>query len=354
MKISEDNRLNNNQVKDTTSSNNLSEEALWKKPKEELIQAIKQLILQREQHKGVIQYQKEKNNHLINQVFELKQKQKEIILEDPSEEEGALLPLLEALEEIPRKKERSKVGQALRDAFLNKNSPFYQPVNNFLVGLIFFSVICVTLESVPSFMDKWGLFFHLSEMIVVGLFTIEYIINIYVSDNKLKYIFGIWGLIDLLAILPSYFHLMDLRDIKLARTLRIVRFLRTIRMLRILKLTKNTADKYALARKRVETFKIDLQIYATTLFTVVTIVSTLVYYAERNIPDTSFTSIPSAMWWCVVTITTVGYGDMHPATFIGKLIAAVAMIIGLALFGLLMHVIGKAMMNSLFGTNKLP
>jgi voltage-gated potassium channel len=139
----------------------------------------------------------------------------------------------------------------------------------------------------------------------------------------------------------------------MARTLRIVRFLRTIRMMRILKLARNTTETYQNARQTIHTFVIDLQIYATTLFSAITIFSTLIYYTERNVSGTSFTSIPAAMWWCMVTLTTVGYGDMHPETFMGKLIASAAMIMGLALFGLLMHVIGKAMMTSLFGTSKL-
>jgi len=148
--------------------------------------------------------------------------------------------------------------------------------------------------------------------------------------------------------------MMDLRGIKLARTLRIVRFLRTIRMMRVLKITKNTNDQYhESARKRIHTLQLDLQIYLTALFTVIIICSTLIYYAERNTAGTAFTSIPAAMWWCVVTITTVGYGDMYPATLIGKLIASAAMIMGLALFGILMNVIGKAMMASLFGTTDL-
>ncbi|MCL6582193.1 MAG: ion transporter [bacterium] len=356
-----------------------------------LIQTVKQLSLENEQQKGIIRYQKEEIQSLTDRLLSaekqlIKSTEKQLInqecqdaslcspgegegqgpkrhllttsLSPPGGEEavGSLLPLLEAIEDgAPSgRRKGSRLHQLLAEAFLNKNSGSYRLVNTFLVGLILFSVISVTLESVPSVAKRWEGFFHWSELIIVGLFTIEYLINILVAEDKLGYIFGLWGLIDLIAILPSYFHLMDLRGIKMARTLRIVRFLRTIRMMRILKLAKNTTDQYQQsARQRIHTLKLDLQIYLTALFTVIIIFSTLIYYAERNTPGTPFTSIPAAMWWCVVTITTVGYGDMYPATLGGKLIAATAMIMGLALFGILMNVIGKAMMTSLFGTTEL-
>ncbi len=282
--------------------------------------------------------------------FQIKPKKSQIKFE----EESSLLSILEAMEHVPNRNDDNKIRRLLTDAFLNKESKYYTYVNTLIVFLIFFSVICVTLESVPSLMDKWGQFFFWSEIIVVFLFTVEYIINIYIAEDKLGYIFSIWGIIDLIAILPSYFYLMDLRDIKLARTLRIVRCLRTLRIMRILKLAKNIRNDYHRdVVRRVHTLKIDLEIYATALFSVITIFSTLVYYAERDIAGTHFTSIPAAMWWCLVTITTVGYGDMHPATLIGKLIAALAMIMGLALFGILMNVIAKAMMTYLFNTDTL-
>jgi len=350
MSFSKQNTLNNT-LDIESQKGKYPDEKLQQKSKRELVHTIQQLYLENERQRGVIAYQRQETQNLTNRLLDINYQEK--LSTEKTDEEGTLLPLLEAMEERVIRKKTNKMHRILNDAFLNKNSKHYRIVNDIIVGLIFFSIISVTMESVPSLMDRWEAFFYWSELIVVGLFTIEYIINIYVAEDKLKYIFGAWGLIDLIAILPSYFHFMDLRDIKMAKTLRIVRFLRTIRMMRILKLAKDTTEEYRRAKQRVQTFKIDLQIYLTTLFTVITIISTLVYYAERNVPATPFTSIPASMWWCVVTITTVGYGDMHPSTFMGKLIAAISMIMGLALFGLLMNVIGKAMMTSLFGSSKL-
>ena len=89
------------------------------------------------------------------------------------------------------------------------------------------------------------------------------------------------------------------------------------------------------------------------LFAVLTIFSTLEFYAEQDVASTTFTSIPAAMWWCIVTITTTGYGDMVPVTVTGRIIAGAAMLSGLALFSLLMNVVGKTMLASLFGSHEV-
>lgn len=210
------------------------------------------------------------------------------------------------------------------------------------------------VASVEEIYVKYQSWFDISENIVVGMFVFEYLANLYVAPRKGKYIFGVWGIIDFLAIAPSLVNFIDLRAVKVLRILRILRFLRLMRMLRLLKLAKHATKEYKESKSsKTDTLKMDLQIYFIALFSVVTIFSTLMYYIERSVPNTMFTNIPKAMWWCIVTITTVGYGDMYPATVLGKIVAAAAMLCGLALFGLLMNVIGKSMMSSLFGASNL-
>lgn len=242
----------------------------------------------------------------------------------------------------------------IHQAFSNEDTLAYRLVNDVIVFLIFFSIASIVAASEESIYTKYQSFFDISETIVVGIFTVEYIANIYVAVSKRKYILGPWGIIDLLAILPSYLNVVDLRAIKVLRVLRVLRFLRLMRMVRLLKLAKMATKGYgAKVNDRFSTLKMDLQIYFIAMFSVVVIFSTLMFYAERGVEGTSFTSIPKAMWWCFVTITTVGYGDMYPVTFFGRLIAIATMITGLALFGLLMNVIGKSMMSSLFGSTDL-
>lgn len=246
----------------------------------------------------------------------------------------------------------ARIDYYLREGFANEQAKAYRIINDFIVLLIFFSIGSIVAASMEEFYLKYQSFFDISEMIVVIIFTLEYIINIYVAENKLKYILGPWGIIDFLAVAPSYLNIIDLRAIKVFRVLRVLRFLRLMRMLRLLKLAKHVAKGQGEDHKtnKFDTLKMDLQIYFIALFSVIVIFSTLMYYAERNIEGTLFTSIPKAMWWCCVTITTVGYGDMYPTGTLGRIIAVFAMFSGLVLFGLLMNVIGKYMMTSLFGS----
>lgn len=245
------------------------------------------------------------------------------------------------------------VDAFLHEAFANETSKLYRIVNDIIMLLVLFSIGSVIAASEEAFYEKYQSFFDISEMVVVGIFTLEYAANLYVTRPMRKYALGPWGIIDLLAIVPSYFNFIDLRAIKVLRVLRVLRFLRLMRLLRLLKLAKSAGKAADLAKTRLDKLKMDLQIYFIAMTSVVVIFSTLIYYAERGVEGTAFTSIPNAMWWCIVTITTVGYGDMYPVTLGGRLIAAATMLCGLALFGLLMNVVGKTMMSSLFGSEDL-
>jgi voltage-gated potassium channel len=247
------------------------------------------------------------------------------------------------------------VDRFLHEGFANEESKLYMIVNDFIVFLIFFSIISIVLESVQSFSDQYATFFNVSDWIIVFFFTCEYVANIYVTKRKRDYIFSIWGVIDLVAIVPTYLTGgIDLRAVKVLRILRVLRFLRMMRMLRLIKLAKNaTTPAGTEVKTKFSTLKMDLQIYFIALSMVLVTFSTAEYYIEKGVANTQFTNIPNAMWWCIVTITTVGYGDMYPVTPLGRIVAAMAMLCGVALFGLLMNVIGKSMMSSLFGATDL-
>ena len=247
------------------------------------------------------------------------------------------------------------IDRFLHEGFGNEESKLYRIINDFIVFLIFFSILSILLDSVQSIATKYATFFSISDWVVVFFFTVEYAANIYVARSKKKYIFSIWGIIDLLAIIPTYVTGgIDLRAVKVLRILRVLRFLRMMRMLRLLKLAKNATSKAGSeAATKFSTLKMDLQIYFIALFTVLVTFSTAEFYIEKGVEGTQFTSIPAAMWWCIVTITTVGYGDMYPVTPLGRIVAGMAMLCGVALFGLLMNVIGKSMMSSLFGASDL-
>lgn len=238
----------------------------------------------------------------------------------------------------------------LEKAFTVTDSREYALVNNLIVVLIFLSIFLMILESVESLAARFQLFFDVSEWIIVGLFTLEYIINVYygkkTKGSRIKYAFSFWGIVDLFAILPTYMRIINLSALKAIRIFRILRFLR---MLRVLKLAKHAADTAKKSmQKKYATLKYDLQIYFFALISVVIVFGTLVYFAENG-KNEAFSNIPNSMWWCFVTITTVGYGDMFPETGMGRILAIPTMLSGLVLFGMLMNVVGKAMMDLLFG-----
>ena len=177
-----------------------------------------------------------------------------------------------------------RLDALLRRGFADEESRLYQVINGVLVALIFLSIVSVALASVESIYTAYKPWFDLSEGIIVGAFTLEYAINIYVARDKRKYIFGIWGIIDLLAILPSWLMVADLRALKVGRVLRVLRFLRLMRILRALKLAKVAARQAQRRQAKVNTLKLDLQIYLIALFSAVSIFSTLEYYAEARVP----------------------------------------------------------------------
>ena len=135
---------------------------------------------------------------------------------------------------------------------------------------------------------------------------------------------------------------------------KIIRILRVLRMLRILKLMKGAvASTQNTLTGAKTTFWMDLEIYLIALLTVLTMSSTLAYTLEVDEPGTQFINVPVAMWWAIVTITSTGYGDMFPVTIVGRMVGIVTMIAGLALFGILTSVIGRALMSSLFGSSSV-
>ena len=243
--------------------------------------------------------------------------------------------------------------EIIRQAFHDKKTKIYHIFNDILGVLIFLSVIIIVLESVAPLETAYRPWFVMAEMAFVTIFSLEYLLRIYYAEDKLKYIFSPLGLVDFLAILPSYlfFTAPLLFDFSSLRAIRAFRMLRLFRLFRIFKIIsyaqKNRKDTTSVLR-HIPWYHIEIYLFA--LFSVVVISGTLMYLAEYHMPQTPFTNIPQGLWWAVVTITTVGYGDMVPATVLGKLIAVLTMISGLTLFALLITVMGKIVHSKLFGT----
>ncbi len=215
-------------------------------------------------------------------------------------------------------------------------SEFGKWLNRFFITLILFNVLAVILDSDPEIHEKYQFFFNNFEYISVGIFTLEYFIRIFISvevDNpanlsnfklRLKYVFSVIGMIDLLAILPFYLSAITAVDL---------RFLRLLRILRLFKLSHYFKGlNFFVTVLKKEAMSISSAIF--TMLVLVIISASLMYNLEHMAQPDAFKTIPDAIWWAVVTMTTVGYGDVTPVTMGGKLLATFIMLIGVGIVAL--------------------
>ncbi len=190
-----------------------------------------------------------------------------------------------------------------------------------LLWLILFSIAVVMLESIPELGASYNTYFLWLEWMFTIIFTVEYLLRIVISPKPLKYIFSSWGLIDLLSILPTFLALIFVGSHYFV----VVRIFRLLRVFRILKLARfNSEANVLMVALRGSAHKIS--IFLLAVLNTVVFLGTLMYVIEGG--DKGFTSIPQSIYWAIVTVTTVGYGDMVPHTVLGKVISSVAMILG--------------------------
>lgn len=193
-----------------------------------------------------------------------------------------------------------------------------------LLWIILLSVMVVMLESIPEVGGRYYDIFLVIEWIMTIIFTIEYLLRIWISPRPLQYIFSFWGVVDLLSILPTYLRLF----VPGYHYLIVVRIFRLLRVFRILKLARfNKEANLLLTSMRSSLYKIG--IFLLAVVAIVVFLGTIMYVVEGG--EEGFTSIPQSIYWAIVTVTTVGYGDMVPHTVLGKIISSFAMIIGYAI-----------------------
>ena len=190
-----------------------------------------------------------------------------------------------------------------------------------LIMAILFSIILVMLESVESFDAKYHNFLNISEWVITILFTLEYIARLVVINKPSKYIFSFYGIIDFLATIPKYLSVIFVGT----QALIVLRALRLLRIFRILKLTRYLGASLNLTTA-LKASKTKILIFLFSVIVLTIILGTIMYLIEG--PENGFTSIPISMYWAIVTLTTVGYGDLSPSTPFGQFIASFVMILG--------------------------
>lgn len=190
-----------------------------------------------------------------------------------------------------------------------------------LLVIILYSVIIVMLESVPRFDDNYHTFLDVSEWVVTILFTIEYVLRIICIKRPSKYIFSFFGIIDFLSTIPKYLSYLVVGSQYFAA----LRALRLLRVFRILKLVRFVGESNNLVRA-LSASRTKIFIFVFFVMIISILLGTIMYLVEG--PEHGFNSIPHSVYWTIVTLTTVGYGDISPETGLGQFIATFVMIIG--------------------------
>lgn len=209
----------------------------------------------------------------------------------------------------------------LGNIIYNADTPAGRAFDLTLIALILSSILVVMLDSVRPVQAAYGAVLNRAELVLTLLFTVEYVLRLIAARHASHYARSFFGVVDLLSIVPGYLALL----LPGAEALLIVRVLRLLRIFRILKLARYLSEASVLTEAiRASTAKIT--VFLAVVLTLVTIIGALMYLIEG--PEHGYTSIPTSIYWAIVTLTTVGYGDIAPKTPLGKGLASLAMILG--------------------------
>jgi len=196
-----------------------------------------------------------------------------------------------------------------------------------LILAILLSVIAVMLDSIASVRAKHETALHIAEWFFTSLFTVEYILRLYCVRAPLKYARSFFGVVDLMAVLPTYISLL----LPGSQYLLVIRIIRVLRVFRILKFAHHTREARLLVQALYASRR-KITVFILAVLSLVVILGSLMYLVEGE--KNGFTSIPKSIYWAVVTLTTVGYGDISPQTPLGQALAALIMIIGYSIIAI--------------------
>ena len=190
-----------------------------------------------------------------------------------------------------------------------------------LILAIILSIITVLLESVTEYRQQYGQILNSLEWFFTIIFTIEYFLRMYSVRIPTRYVFSFYGIIDLLSVIPTYISVF----LPGSQALSVIRILRVLRIFRILKLFQYMGEVNHLVKAMIAS-KRKIFIFLFVIMNIVIILGSIMYLIEG--PVAGYTSIPKSIYWAIVTLTTVGYGDIHPITAMGQAISAIIMLMG--------------------------
>lgn len=208
-----------------------------------------------------------------------------------------------------------------------------------LIWAIVLSIFVVLLDSVVDLHAEYGELFFTLEWIFTALFTVEYALRIYLTAKTKEYVFSFLGIIDLLSILPTYLSLF----VAGPQYLIVIRGLRILRVFRVLKLYHFSRDGVYMMRALISSSR-KISVFVLTILILVTIMGSLMYVIEGA--DSGFVDIPNSIYWAIVTLSTVGYGDISPETPLGKMLASVIMLLGYGIIAVPTGIVTSEFMSS--------
>lgn len=213
------------------------------------------------------------------------------------------------------------VKQRLFLIIFRSDTPAGKAFDVVLLIVILLSILAVMLESVKSIVQEYGPFIRTFEWVITILFTLEYFLRIYCARNRKGYILSFYGLVDFISIIPTYLSLIVVGT----QYILVVRALRLLRVFRVLKLYHFLGEAQVLG-SALRQSAAKITVFLGTVVTLIFIVGSMMYLIEG--PEHGFTSIPISIYWAIVTLTTVGYGDIAPQTIAGQMLASIVMIMG--------------------------
>lgn len=234
----------------------------------------------------------------------------------------------------------SFIRKKLHDIIFEADTPAGKWFDIILLLLIVLSVLTVSAETIPSLGEKYGRIFFILEWLFTILFTIEYVLRIYTVNTPKKYITSFYGLVDLFSILPTYLSLIVVGTHSLA----IIRLLRLLRVFRIFKMGHYMSQGQAIVSAVKASYtKISIFLYFIVL---IVIIFGAVMYVVEGSSNPKFDSIPRSIYWSIVTLTTVGFGDITPQTSLGQFLSAVLMVLGYAVIAVPTGIVSSEMIKS--------
>ena len=235
--------------------------------------------------------------------------------------------------------EQDTLRERLHEIIFEADTPVGKFFDILLLVFILLSIVVVMLESVDQYAEAYGTAFVIIEWILTIFFTIEYLLRLYAVLRPIKYATSFFGVIDLLSILPAYLSLFALGS----QSLLTIRALRLLRVFRIFKLG-HYMNEGAVIMSALRASYNKILVFLFFILVIVTIIGSVMYLLEGE-KNPAFTSIPRSIYWAIVTLTTVGYGDITPQTNIGQFLSAAVMILGYAVIAVPTGIVTNELMQ---------